>query len=60
MDTDIDRVLSQIDRKELSELALALGNIDSPPGQEKGVAEYVVSWLQQQGFRTKVLSLVEA
>ena len=38
MPSDIDRVLAEIDKNELVELALNLGNIDSPPGQEKEVA----------------------
>ena len=59
MVTDIDRILAEIDRDELVDLVLALGNIDSPPGQEKEVAEFVESWLQREGFKTRVLSLLE-
>ena len=57
MVSDIDLVLGQIDREELTNLALALGRIDSPAGQEKEVAEFVEAWLLQEGFRTKVVSL---
>ncbi len=59
MASQIDSVLAGIDKKELTELALALGNIDSPTGQEKGVADFVESWLKQQDFRTKIYSLLE-
>ncbi len=55
--SNVDLVLSQIDREELVNLALALGNIDSPPGQEKEVGEFVEAWLQQEGFETKVICL---
>ena len=41
MVSDIDLVLEHIDREELTDLALALGKIDSPSGQEKEVAEFV-------------------
>lgn len=59
MTSDIDRVLAEIDRNELVDLALTLGNIDSPPGQEKEVAEHVEAWLQREGLKTSVLSLLE-
>lgn len=49
--------LNQIDVEELARLALDLGNIDSPSGQEKPVAEFVEKWLHQAGFKTKVLAL---
>ncbi|MBI2831917.1 MAG: M20/M25/M40 family metallo-hydrolase [Chloroflexi bacterium] len=55
-----DRVLEKIDREELVDLALKLGNIDSPPGQERGMAQAVEAWLKQEGFKTKVLSLLES
>ncbi|MFC1902587.1 M20/M25/M40 family metallo-hydrolase [Chloroflexota bacterium] len=57
MVSDADIVLTQIDRDELAGLALTLGNIDSPSGQEKPVAECVEAWLQQEGFVTKSLAL---
>lgn len=58
MKPDIGLVLSQIDREELANLALALANIDSPPGQEKEVGEFVEGWLKQEGFQTRVISLL--
>ena len=57
MDTDVERVLSYINREELGELATSLANIYSPPGQEKEVADFVEEWLQHEGFETKVISL---
>jgi acetylornithine deacetylase/succinyl-diaminopimelate desuccinylase-like protein len=54
-----DRVLSLIDKEELAALAITLGNIFSPPGQEKAVAEFVEQWLQREGFETKVISLIQ-
>lgn len=38
----IESVLSRIDGEELGRLALTLGNIDSPSGSEKPVAEFLV------------------
>ncbi|MDP2931954.1 MAG: M20/M25/M40 family metallo-hydrolase [Chloroflexota bacterium] len=58
MPTDIERVLEQIDKEELANLAISLGDIYSPPGQEKPVAEFVQTWLQREGFETRVLALV--
>lgn len=57
MVTDVERVLSYINREELGELATSLANIYSPPGQEKEVADFVEEWLQHEGFETKVISL---
>ena len=58
MASDIDRVLANIDKEELANLALDLSNIDSPPGKEKEVGEFIEAWLQREGFRTKVISLL--
>ena len=43
--SETDVLLCQIDIEELADLALDLGNIDSPPGREKPVAEFVQAWL---------------
>lgn len=58
MVTDVDRVLAQIDKEELADLAITVGNIDSPPGQERQMGEFVETWFQREGFKTKVLSLM--
>jgi acetylornithine deacetylase/succinyl-diaminopimelate desuccinylase-like protein len=52
------QVLDRIDREELVELALALGNIDSPPGQEKPASDYVYAWLRRHGFAAGQLGIV--
>jgi acetylornithine deacetylase/succinyl-diaminopimelate desuccinylase-like protein len=58
MVSEIEIVLEQIDREELADLALDLGNIDSPPGHERQVGEFVEAWLRQEGFKTRVLNMV--
>ncbi len=58
MVSDNDRVLAHIDREELANLALDLSNIDSPPGREKEVGDFIEAWMHQEGFRTRVISLV--
>ena len=58
MPTDIEPILDQIDREELADLAVSLGNIYSPPGSEGEVAEFVRGWLQKEGFETKVICLM--
>ena len=57
MATDIDNVLSRIDKDELAELAISLADIYSPPGQEKAVGDFVEAWLEGEGFETKVIGL---
>ena len=47
---DVDDVLNLIDREELAELALKLGNIPSPTGSEGAMGEEVFAWLRQHGF----------
>lgn len=48
---NIDSILSDIDRDELAELTLSLGRINSPPGQEAEVAQFVFDWLASLGIR---------
>jgi acetylornithine deacetylase/succinyl-diaminopimelate desuccinylase-like protein len=50
-------VLDRIDVDELVKVALDLGNIDSPTGQEGPVGEYVYDWLAGQGFAPKRVGL---
>jgi acetylornithine deacetylase/succinyl-diaminopimelate desuccinylase-like protein len=59
MTTDAVRrqVLDLIDQDELVKLALDLGNLDSPTGQEGPVGEYVFDWLQRQGFAPRKVGL---
>ena len=44
------KVLSLIDEKEVVDLAVAMGNIYSPTGFERPMAEFVHEWLKDQGF----------
>ncbi len=55
---DRDAVLARIDRDEVVQLALALGNIDSPRGHEGGVADFLCDWLQKNGFEPRRIGLV--
>lgn len=43
-DRHTDEVLNSLDRDELVELVLDLGNIDSPPGQEQAVSDRIHEW----------------
>ncbi|MGH7833629.1 MAG: M20/M25/M40 family metallo-hydrolase [Candidatus Binatia bacterium] len=45
------KVLAQIDKDELAQLACDLVNIPSPTGQEKAVAEYILNWFQTNGLK---------
>jgi acetylornithine deacetylase/succinyl-diaminopimelate desuccinylase-like protein len=46
-------VLSLIDPSEVIDLALELGNIDSPTGSEGAAAERVFTWLAANGFEPR-------
>ena len=50
-------ILNRINPDELVKVALDLGNIDSPTGQEGEIAEFVYGWLEQQGFAPRKLGL---
>ncbi len=54
--SDVDRVLSLIDREELAALAVALGDVYSPPGKEGPVGALVEQWLRGEGFETRVIA----
>ncbi len=45
------QVLAQIDRDELAQLACDLTSIPSPTGQEKAVAEFILSWFEANGLK---------
>ena len=51
-------VLARIDQEELVKLALELGNIDSPPGREKPVSDFVHAWLREHGFAATQVAMV--
>ncbi|MDA0653564.1 MAG: M20/M25/M40 family metallo-hydrolase [Proteobacteria bacterium] len=46
-----DKVLAQIDRKELAQLACDLTDIPSPTGQEGAVAEFILNWFATNGLK---------
>ena len=54
-----DDVLARIDREEVVDLALALGNIDSPTGSEGEAGRFVRDWLSANGFRPRTFALTE-
>jgi acetylornithine deacetylase/succinyl-diaminopimelate desuccinylase-like protein len=53
----LERVFAEIKEDELVELALALGNLDSPTGQEGAASDYVHAWLDHEGFEPQRLGL---
>jgi acetylornithine deacetylase/succinyl-diaminopimelate desuccinylase-like protein len=57
--TSPDDVVARIDPEEVVELALALGNIDSPTGSEGAAAAFVEEWLTANGFRPRRYALTE-
>ena len=53
-----DDVLARIDPKEVVDLALALGNIDSPTGSEGPAGEFVFQWLAGNGLAPKKYAMI--
>ena len=47
---ETDAVLASIDKEELAELSVHLGNIPSPTGLEEPMGEAVYTWLEENGF----------
>jgi acetylornithine deacetylase/succinyl-diaminopimelate desuccinylase-like protein len=54
-----DDVVARIDPNEVVELALALGNIDSPTGSEGAAGVFVRDWLTENGFQPRTFALTE-
>jgi acetylornithine deacetylase/succinyl-diaminopimelate desuccinylase-like protein len=54
-----DDVAAKIDSQEVTDLALALGNIDSPHGDEGAAAQYVFDWLSEHGFKPRKIGVTE-
>jgi acetylornithine deacetylase/succinyl-diaminopimelate desuccinylase-like protein len=52
-----DDVVARIDPQEVIDLALALGNIDSPTGSEGAAGEFVYGWLEENGFAPRKFAL---
>jgi acetylornithine deacetylase/succinyl-diaminopimelate desuccinylase-like protein len=59
VDPRVEAVLSRINREELLELALALGNIESPPGYEGPACDYAYEWMREQGFKPDKIGAFE-
>ena len=55
----VETVLSRIKREDLLELALALGNIESPTGYEGQACNYVYDWMRREGFRPERVGAYE-
>jgi acetylornithine deacetylase/succinyl-diaminopimelate desuccinylase-like protein len=53
----LERVFAEIQEDELVELALALGNLDSPTGEEGAASDCVHAWLEHEGFEPQRLGL---
>jgi len=52
LDKDLARrVLAHIDRNELAQLGCDLTSIPSPTGQEKAIAEFILSWFEKNGVK---------
>jgi acetylornithine deacetylase/succinyl-diaminopimelate desuccinylase-like protein len=54
-----DEIVATIDPTEVVDLALALGNIDSPTGSEGAAGQFVFDWLASNGFAPRKYALVE-
>jgi acetylornithine deacetylase/succinyl-diaminopimelate desuccinylase-like protein len=53
-----DDVVARIDRQEVVDLALALGNVDSPTGSEGPAGQFVYDWLERNGFAPRKFALI--
>jgi len=56
--TSTEDVLTKIDPQEVIDLALALGNIDSPTGSEGPAGQFVFDWLAKNGFTPKKYAMI--
>jgi acetylornithine deacetylase/succinyl-diaminopimelate desuccinylase-like protein len=55
MDTPEEKILGQIKSEELVELAVAMGNLYSPTGQEQAMAAFVFDWMERNGFDPRLI-----
>lgn len=56
---EIKDVLSRINKDELVQLALELGNTESPTGYEGKVGQLIFDWLKSNGFAPQKIGIVE-
>src|SRR5438034_8830322 len=54
----VEDVLAKMDPQEVIDLALALGNIDSPTGSEGPAGQFVFDWLAGNGFVPKKYAMI--
>ncbi|HJM44254.1 MAG TPA: peptidase M20, partial [Nitrospinota bacterium] len=47
----VDKVVSLIHPEEVVDLAVALGNIPSPSGDEEAIGVFLSEWLRKEGFQ---------
>ena len=50
MRTESRKVISLIHPEEVVQLAVSLGNVASPTGEEKAVGDFLFEWLKEEGF----------
>ncbi len=55
----VDAVLGHIREEEVAALALALANVESPPGEEGEAAEAIYRWLADEGFKPRRVGMFE-
>jgi acetylornithine deacetylase/succinyl-diaminopimelate desuccinylase-like protein len=48
-----ERVFQRIDRQELVELAVSMGQIFAPMGREQPMSDFVAGWLERNRFKTR-------
>jgi acetylornithine deacetylase/succinyl-diaminopimelate desuccinylase-like protein len=56
---DLDRIFSSIDEEEIIKLALDMGNIYSPHGEEGAAADYVFNWMRENELEPKKQEVVK-
>ena len=54
----LEQALGKIREEEIVELALALGNLDSPTGSEGAASDHVFEWLGHAGFEPRRVALL--
>jgi acetylornithine deacetylase/succinyl-diaminopimelate desuccinylase-like protein len=57
--SDLDKIISSIDGEEVIRLALDMGNIYSPHGEEGAAADYVFKWMSDSKFEPKKQEVVK-
>ena len=54
----LEATVARIDEDAVVELALALGNLDSPTGSERAASDHVFEWLAAAGFSPRRIALL--